>query len=186
MRKEAFIAQATPDVLLQSLKVCIMAKRPVFTWGNPGIGKSDIHRQLAEDLGRPLEDLRASQWDAVDTRGVPFLYDIEGEGPQKITEDSLAVVNKAVKATGWAIPDVFPRDPNSNAIIFLDELNSAAPSVQAALYQFNTRPPTGRLRGAGKCCDRRSRQSGNRPRGHASHVERTGGSVFPHPDADRQ
>jgi MoxR-like ATPase len=119
MKQTAQFAQATPAVLLQSLRACVLAKRPAFTWGNPGIGKSDLHRRLADDLGREILDLRASQWDAVDTRGIPHVIERDGE-----------------TVTRWAIPDIFPTDPNSTTIIFLDELNSAAPSVQAALYQL--------------------------------------------------
>ena len=119
MKTETYFSQATPEVLLQSLKACVMAKRPAFTWGNPGIGKSDLHRKLAEELDRELLDFRASQWDAVDTRGIPHVIIRDGES-----------------VTRWAIPDIFPSDPDSKAIIFLDELNSAAPSVQAALYQL--------------------------------------------------
>ena len=36
----------------------------------------------------------------------------------------------------WAPPSELPMDPESNAIIFLDELNSAPPAVQAAAYQL--------------------------------------------------
>jgi hypothetical protein len=36
----------------------------------------------------------------------------------------------------WASPAELPTDPKSNAIVFLDELNSAAPAVQAAAYQL--------------------------------------------------
>jgi hypothetical protein len=36
----------------------------------------------------------------------------------------------------WAPPSELPTDPESTAIIFLDELNSAPPAVQAAAYQL--------------------------------------------------
>jgi hypothetical protein len=36
----------------------------------------------------------------------------------------------------WAPPAELPTDPESTAIIFLDELNSAPPAVQAAAYQL--------------------------------------------------
>lgn len=87
----------------------------MFVWGSPGIGKSDAFKQAAARLDRELIDVRASQWDAVDTRGIPTVVD---------------------GRTSWAIPDLFPTDPDSRAVIFLDELNSAAPAVQAALYQL--------------------------------------------------
>jgi hypothetical protein len=47
----------------------------------------------------------------------------------------------------WAPPSELPTDPDSNAILFLDELNSAAPATQAAAYQLilNRRVGTYRL-----------------------------------------
>jgi hypothetical protein len=36
----------------------------------------------------------------------------------------------------WAPPSELPTDPDSKALIFLDELNSAPPAVQAAAYQL--------------------------------------------------
>ena len=47
----------------------------------------------------------------------------------------------------WAAPSELPSDPNSTAILFLDELNSAAPATQAAAYQLilNRRVGTYRL-----------------------------------------
>jgi len=124
MKQTAKFAQATPDVLLQALRACIKAKRPAFTWGNPGIGKSDLHRRLADLEEALLLDFRASQWDAVDTRGIPHVIITDDDGSK----------------TRWAIPEIFPTEEDAAGqkliIIFLDELNSASPSVQAALYQL--------------------------------------------------
>lgn len=114
------ICQVTPTILMQCLEVCVQARRPAFTWGHPGTAKSDVHRQLAKKLMGFLIDLRASQWDAVDTRGIPYLTDKKG--------------------TRWAIPEIFPTAEfaaqHPVVIVFLDELNAAPPSVQAALYQL--------------------------------------------------
>lgn len=109
----------TAPVLIQALRACVIARRPAFTWGSPGIGKSDAHRQLARLMGAYLIDLRASQFDAVDTRGIPYLH--QGR-------------------TRWAIPEIFPdaelAASHKMIIVFLDELNAAPLSVQAALYQL--------------------------------------------------
>ena len=81
--------RVTAPILLQALRVCAIARQPAFTWGSPGIGKSDLHAQLAESFKALLIDIRASQWDAVDTRGVPYVENM---------------LTKGEKTTRWAIP----------------------------------------------------------------------------------
>lgn len=88
---------------------------PVFLWGPPGVGKSDITRQVAEEKGIDVIDVRLGQMDAVDMRGIPY-------------------VEKGV--TKWAVPEFFPRNTDKKAILFLDELSSADPSIQVAAYQL--------------------------------------------------
>lgn len=134
METENTMTQVGPDVLRQCLLSNIRISRPAFIWGNPGIGKSDNVRQLikhfkAEGKKALLIDVRASQLDAVDTRGVPFTYEI--------TSTETDIVSRR---TGWAIPDLFPSAEEAAQydiiILFLDELNNAPLSVQAALYQL--------------------------------------------------
>ena len=91
------------------------APPPVFLWGPPGVGKSDITRQASEEKGIDVIDVRLGQMDAVDMRGIPYVEN---------------------GVTKWAVPEFFPRDPNSKAILFLDELSSADPSIQVAAYQL--------------------------------------------------
>lgn len=122
--------QLRPSALLRALTTCHKARRPAFVWGSPGIGKSDVVRQLAKNLNARLIDVRASQWDAVDTRGVPYIeHHFDRSMPVPTTGPAQAAT------TRWAVPSVFPSD-DVPTILFLDELNSAAPSVQAALYQL--------------------------------------------------
>lgn len=99
------------------IKAMIEMKRPVFLHGSPGIGKSDIIRQIGEDLGRPVIDIRLLLMSEIDLRGMPYL-------------------NKETNEMVWAPPVCIPLHEDSNAIIFFDELTQAPPSLQAAALQL--------------------------------------------------
>jgi hypothetical protein len=86
---------------------------PLFLHGSPGVGKSSIVRQNADKAGMKLVDLRLSQMDAVDLRGLPVIRDDE---------------------TRWLMSSEFPKD--GEGILLLDELNAAPKSVQVAAYQL--------------------------------------------------
>ncbi len=105
------------QALTQQADTAIKKRRPVFLWGPPGIGKSDIVKQIGEDAGREVIDVRLALWEPTDIKGIPYYNADQG---------------KMV----WAPPAELPTDPESTAIIFLDELNSAPPAVQAAAYQL--------------------------------------------------
>ena len=107
----------TPNQAKKSIRKAIKSDRPLFIWGAPGTGKSDIVQQIGAELSRPVIDIRLSLWEPTDIKGIPYY-----------NSDSQTMV--------WAPPAELPSDPNSNAIVFLDELNSAAPATQAAAYQL--------------------------------------------------
>jgi hypothetical protein len=103
--------------LKDALRTCMKAKIPSFVHGSPGIGKSDAVKQLGKEQNRPVIDLRMSLLNPVDLRGVPVAKD---------------------GVTAWWSPSFLPRPGTENeiAILFLDEMNAAAPSVQSAAYQL--------------------------------------------------
>jgi len=104
----------------------VEARQPVFVWGAPGIGKSDVMFQVAESRKLPLRDIRALLLDPVDLRGLPYL---------QVDEAAPSPANgHGSKQAKWASPDFLPRD--GEGILFLDELNAAAPMVQASCYQL--------------------------------------------------
>ena len=107
----------SPNEAKRSLRKCIKIQRPVFMWGPPGIGKSDIVHQIGAEQEREVIDVRLSLWEPTDIKGIPYY-------------------NADMKSMTWAPPSELPTDPESTAILFLDELNSAAPATQAAAYQL--------------------------------------------------
>jgi energy-coupling factor transporter ATP-binding protein EcfA2 len=86
---------------------------PVMIYGPPGVGKSALVAAFAEKVGRKLVTVNASSYLPVDIKGMPYVYQDE------------------VK---WAIPR-FVSEAQGN-ILFLDELTSASPDVQAVLLRL--------------------------------------------------
>ncbi|MDM8546635.1 AAA family ATPase [Candidatus Venteria ishoeyi] len=90
---------------------------PVMLWGPPGVGKSQIVAQVAARHQVPVIDIRLSQMEPSDLRGIPF---------------------RSKELVEWAVPALLPdRERHGEAgILFLDEITSAPPSVSAAAYQL--------------------------------------------------
>ncbi len=90
---------------------------PVMLWGPPGVGKSQFIAQVAEKHQVPLIDIRLSQMEPTDLRGIPFRLNDKVE---------------------WAIPAMLPdaQRHGPTGILFLDEITSAAPTVSTAAYQL--------------------------------------------------
>jgi len=115
------VRQLSPNSAKSSIKHAIAKKRPIFLWGPPGIGKSDIVHQIGDYMNAHVIDVRLSLWEPTDIKGIPYF-------------DSN--VNKMVWAPPMELPDVDMASQHEAIILFLDEMNSAAPAVQAAAYQL--------------------------------------------------
>jgi len=110
-----------PKSAKKSLRRAFKANRPLFLWGPPGIGKSDIVKQMGEELNAHVIDIRLSLWDPTDIKGIPFFN---------------ATSNKMEWAPPVELPDEAMAAQHDKIILFMDEMNSAAPAVQAAAYQL--------------------------------------------------
>ncbi len=90
---------------------------PVMLWGPPGVGKSQLIQQIAAENNVAVIDIRLSQMEPSDLRGIPFRNDNEVE---------------------WAVPSLLPNASRhgEKGILFLDEITSAPPTVSAAAYQL--------------------------------------------------
>lgn len=90
---------------------------PVMLWGPPGVGKSQLVMQVGARHQAPVIDIRLSQMEPSDLRGIPFRSEVGVE---------------------WAPPSMLPdaERHGPEGILFLDEITSAPPSVSAAAYQL--------------------------------------------------
>jgi len=105
----------------KAIKKCFATQRPMFLWGPPGIGKSEVVADITRELGGFMIDLRLGQMDPTDIRGIPFF-------------------NREAGKMDWAPPIDLPDEELASQypliVLFMDEMNSAAPAVQAAAYQL--------------------------------------------------
>lgn len=101
----------------RALALCVAARVPVILWGPPGQGKTSVVQEIAHQQGRHLEVLLASIREPQDFAGLPSIHD----GRARLI------------APDWALrlAEV------TNGVLFTDEVNTAPPSVQAALLRVS-------------------------------------------------
>lgn len=117
-----------PTISIPQMKALILhqgirKQRPLFFWGPSGIGKSEGIAQSAEETGAAFVDIRVSQYESIDFRGIP---DVQ------------------LGATVWNMPATLPfkgnprfdEDSGKPIYLFLDEMNQGDPSVLSVCYQL--------------------------------------------------
>nr|BEK64012.1 MoxR family ATPase [Kitasatospora purpeofusca] len=116
----ATTTEPRPDDRLAALTLTVAADLPVLLWGEPGIGKTAALTQLADTLRLPLTTVIASVHEPSDFAGLPVL----GDDP--------AVQGVPMAPPDWAVRLV----RSGRGLLFLDELSTAPPAVQAALLRL--------------------------------------------------
>ncbi|MFD3482805.1 AAA family ATPase [Streptomyces sp. NPDC058665] len=109
-----------PDNQLEALTLAVAADLPVLLWGEPGIGKTAALTQLAASLDLPLTTVIASVHEPSDFSGLPVV----GDDP--------AAQGVPMAPPDWAVRLVRA----GRGLLFLDELSTAPPAVQAALLRL--------------------------------------------------
>ena len=101
--------KTTINVVLNAPNHSIMLK------AKHGVGKSSVIKQCAELMGGEFHDVRLSQCEVGDIKGLPY---------------------RDGKTSLYAKPEWFPTDPNSKGILFFDELNRANKDVLQAVFEI--------------------------------------------------
>ncbi|ANP52887.1 hypothetical protein J2Z21_000440 [Streptomyces griseochromogenes] len=118
------------DTQLEALTLAVAADLPVLLWGEPGIGKTAALTQLATALDLPLTTVIASVHEPSDFSGLPVV----GDDP--------AAQGVPMAPPDWAVRLVRA----GRGLLFLDELSTAPPAVQAALLRLVLERRIGALR----------------------------------------
>lgn len=98
---------------VQEFLLNVATARPVFIWGPPGVGKSSLVEQFAQQLGLDCVALLGSQLAPEDLIGIPK---IEG-GVSRFYPPSMIVRDREF-------------------VLFIDELNIASQEIQKAFYSL--------------------------------------------------
>jgi SpoVK/Ycf46/Vps4 family AAA+-type ATPase len=108
--------EVSPGEALRTLKAAWDAGLRVsfMLHGAPGVGKTQIVEQLARHVGGKLYDVRLTTIDPSDLRGLPY-YDHE------------------TRRTVFFRPEDLP-EGEAPAVLFLDELSAASPTLQPTVY----------------------------------------------------
>lgn len=87
------VTKLTPSETAIAIRKACRTGRALFVWGPPGISKSATATQVADQLGIAFIDVRLSQMDPADLRGMPYPATVGG-----------------VEGLEWSAPLVLPRD----------------------------------------------------------------------------
>ena len=115
--------------------------------GSPGIAKSASVKAIANNVSKitgkkvVVHDVRLINMNPVDLRGIPSKATIKQKTLKQFYENGQfeeQLIEEDVDVARWLRPEIFQMDPSNDVIniLFLDEITSAPPSVQAVAYQI--------------------------------------------------
>jgi hypothetical protein len=104
------------SVAREALALSVAASVPVVLWGSPGTGKTSVVRALGESFGMPVEVVVGSIREPTDFAGLPVVVD--------------GGVRFAPPAWARRLAEA------GHGLLFLDELTTAPPAVQAAMLRI--------------------------------------------------
>ena len=94
------IRTISPNKAKSRIQHAMKKMRPVFIWGPPGIGKSDIVHQIGVQEDAYVIDVRLSLWEPTDIKGIPYYAANDNKmvwaAPAELPDDAMAKKHKKI------------------------------------------------------------------------------------------
>ncbi|MFI3254842.1 MAG: AAA family ATPase, partial [Eubacteriales bacterium] len=108
----------------------IQAQRPLFIMGAPGIGKTDIMKQVAEELSIGMVSYSMTHHTRQSALGLPYICEKSYKGEKyQVSEYTMSEILSTIY-------DVVEEDGVSEGILFLDEINCVSETLAPSMLQF--------------------------------------------------
>ncbi|MBR1710247.1 MAG: AAA family ATPase [Clostridia bacterium] len=108
----------------------IQRQRPIFLIGAPGIGKTAIMEQIAQEMSIPLVSYSMTHHTRQSALGLPFITEKEYQGTTfRVSEYTMSEIIAAVY-------DKMEKSGVNEGILFLDEINCVSETLAPAMLQF--------------------------------------------------
>ncbi len=111
-------------------RIPIMNQRPIFMLGAPGIGKTAIMEQVAEELDLALVSYSMTHHTRQSALGLPFIREKNYGGKDySVSEYTMSEILASVY-------DTIDRSGHNEGILFLDEINCVSETLYPSMLQF--------------------------------------------------
>ena len=110
--------------------VPVVRQRPIFLLGAPGIGKTAIMEQIAQELGIALVSYSMTHHTRQSALGLPFITQKQYDGQTvSVSEYTMSEIIASVYET-------MEKSGIAEGILFLDEINCVSETLAPAMLQF--------------------------------------------------
>lgn len=111
-------------------RIPVVRQRPVFLIGAPGIGKTAIMEQIAQELSIALVSYSMTHHTRQSALGLPFIEHREFQGEQyDVSEYTMSEIIASIY-------EVMEKSGLKEGILFLDEINCVSETLSPSMLQF--------------------------------------------------
>ena len=111
-------------------RIPVVRQRPIFLLGAPGVGKTAVMEQIAQELGIALVSYSMTHHTRQSALGLPFIEEKEYEGKSyRVSEYTMSEIIASIY-------DVMRESGIREGILFLDEINCVSETLAPSMLQF--------------------------------------------------
>ena len=111
-------------------RVPVVRQRPIFLLGAPGIGKTAIMEQIAQEMGIALVSYSMTHHTRQSALGLPFITQKNYGG------ESVSVSEYTMSEIIASVYDTMEASGMREGILFLDEINCVSETLAPSMLQF--------------------------------------------------